>query len=384
MGFWDWLTGKKKAPARDMDVTWAEYRDNPRRKKRRSKAASRKAMPARGRGGRFVKSRGRKVRGNPMHMMHALPPRGRGGRFLKSRGRKVRGNPFAPCDSEQVLARLPKAFRKPSKYATAEVNIARGKRRGHFRVIGCGVGASSSRKYGNRKGGTFAVQYLSPEGKGIGEPRYLPKSWVIGTVNRIRRASLAGAEKFTAEAKKTERAKKAKARRSAKKSGQRVAAGVKRVRGNLCRKKDGEFTNCRITRKVTRGGKGLAKGLRSLDLGSVRSEIAGEQRMPTRAQRITYTPEQSSSISLLLKYRRKLVDAEATGNVRSARALKQNIAKIEKALEAQGVRANPRRRHAKRSRGHRKNPYYAMPRRNPYYSLRANPMYALPVRRRSR
>lgn len=81
-----------------------------------------------------------------------------------------RGNPYDKCAAVSG---------RPHKYEGEEFVISRGKRKGHFQVIGCGTDSTARRAYGKKKYGTYAVMY-----DGAKKETYLPTRYVSALAYR--------------------------------------------------------------------------------------------------------------------------------------------------------------------------------------------------------
>lgn len=81
-----------------------------------------------------------------------------------------RGNPYDKCDAVSG---------RSHKYEGEEFVISRGKRKGHFQVIGCGTESTARRAYGKKKYGTYAVMY-----DGAKKETYLPTRYVSALAYR--------------------------------------------------------------------------------------------------------------------------------------------------------------------------------------------------------
>jgi len=81
-----------------------------------------------------------------------------------------RGNPYDKCAAVSGRSR---------KYEGEEFVISRGKRKGHFTVIGCGTDSTAKRSYGKKKYGTYAVMY-----EGAKKETYLPTRYISALAYR--------------------------------------------------------------------------------------------------------------------------------------------------------------------------------------------------------
>lgn len=81
-----------------------------------------------------------------------------------------RGNPYDKCAAVSG---------RSHKYEGEEFVISRGKRKGHFQVIGCGTDSTARRAYGKKQYGTYAVMY-----DGAKRETYLPTRYVSALAYR--------------------------------------------------------------------------------------------------------------------------------------------------------------------------------------------------------
>jgi hypothetical protein len=81
-----------------------------------------------------------------------------------------RGNPYDKCAAVSG---------RGGKFEGEEFVISRGKRKGHFTVIGCGTDSTAKRSYGKKKYGTYAVMY-----EGAKKETYLPTRYISALAYR--------------------------------------------------------------------------------------------------------------------------------------------------------------------------------------------------------
>ena len=167
---------------------------------------------------------GKKAAARDRGVSYATPPRSNPRRRKKA----MRSNPWKPCDDESVK------LRRPSEFEGYELGIGRGKRKGNFKIVGCGVGSSKTRTYGNVRTGQYAGQYATAAAGADGEYtydgaiKYFPKNWVASTVSLVKRQEAAKAAGVPLKRRK--KAKKASASKKGSRVRSLVGRGCKQVK----------------------------------------------------------------------------------------------------------------------------------------------------------
>jgi hypothetical protein len=272
------------------------------------------------------------------------------------RHKKMRHNPWKPCDDPAVK------LRRPAEYMGAEFSLERGRRKGKFEIVGCGVAPTKIRKYGGVRTGLYAAKYED------GRIRYLPKSWVASTYSRVQRAEAAKAEGVAPKRRKKGKKAAAKPRKSAKAAprprkgaksskGSLVGRGCKKVTFKPAGKKQVSFLSCPPGVRKLQLGASQFQGM--LGLPAPRKPKKATSRKPKKAapkKAASRKPKKGTTSGMVRMVEQFRALAAAARGRKAAAAAKPKKAASRKPKKAAPKKAAPKKAAPKKSRARRSSP----------------------------
>ena len=272
------------------------------------------------------------------------PPKRSVAKRHETYARPPRGNPWKPCDDEAV------GLRHPAKFQGWQFGLARGRRKGNFEIVGCGVPPTKSRKYGGVKTGLYAAQYegATPDVYD-GKVRYFPKNWIAATASRAKREAAA---KRAARKGAKAAPKPRKGAKSAKVS-KTIGRGCKKVTFKPAGKKQVSFLSC-------------PPGVRKLQLGANQFQGMLGLPAPRKSKKATSRkPKKGTSgmVRMVEQFRELAAAARGRKAAAAAKPKKAASRKPKKAApkKAAPKKAAPKKAAPKKSRSRRSAPKPSMP-----------------------